>query len=49
MKVFNVTYQVTVEHEATVQAKNAEAAKKKVQEVIGEPIIVTGAWEITRA
>lgn len=38
MKTYSVTYNTTMSYEAVVKAKNQEDAKKKVFEVIGDPI-----------
>lgn len=46
MKKFSVTYDVLTTHEAVVKAKNIKEAKKKVAEVIGEPLNITDAWEV---
>ncbi len=45
MKTFCVTYELTVGYDAKVRAKNAEEARKKVEEVIGGP--TQDVWEIT--
>lgn len=46
MKKYNVTYNTTTSYEATVKAKSAEEAKKKVMEVIGEPVEIEDIWEV---
>lgn len=49
MKKFNVTYEVTTCYEATVKAKNKEEAKKKVIEVIGDPVQIDSVYELKEA
>lgn len=46
MKTYSVIYNVTTSYEAVVKAKNQEEAKKKVVEVIGEPLEVEGVREV---
>lgn len=46
MKKFCVIYSVTTSYDASVSAKNAEEAKKKIIEVIGDDAEIDGAWEI---
>lgn len=46
MKTYSVTYNTTTSFEAVVKAKNAEEAKSKVVEVIGDPVEVENVREI---
>ena len=46
MKTYNVCYSVTTSYDAVVKAKNQEEAKKKVVEVIGDPVEVENVYEI---
>jgi len=46
MKTYSVTYNTTTSFEAVVKAKNQEEAKKKVVEVIGDPVEVEDVHEI---
>jgi hypothetical protein len=46
MKTYSVTYSTTTSYEAIVLAKNAEEAKKKVIEVIGNPVTIEEAYEL---
>lgn len=46
MKTYSVTYNTTVSYEAVVKAKNQEEAKKKVVEVIGDPVEIEGVHEV---
>ena len=47
MKKYSVSYRVTVEYEAVVKAKSDKEARKKVAEVIGDPVEITNSWEVT--
>ena len=46
MKKYNVHYNTTTSYDTVVKAKNAEEAKKKVEEVIGEPVEIEGVYEV---
>lgn len=46
MKKFAVNYNVTTSFDAVVRAKTAEEAKKKVEEVIGEPVEIESVYEV---
>lgn len=48
MKTYSVTYNTTTSYEAVVKAKNQEDAKKKVVEVIGDPIEIENVYEVNR-
>lgn len=48
MKTYSVTYNTTTSYEAVVKAKNQEEAKKKVAEVIGEPVEIENVYEVNR-
>jgi hypothetical protein len=48
MKSFSVQYNTTVSYDTVVKAKNAEEAKKKVIEVIGEPIQIESVYEVNK-
>lgn len=46
MKKFAVNYNTTTSYDTVVKAKNAEEAKKKVTEVIGEPVEIESVYEV---
>lgn len=46
MKTYSVLYSTTTSFEAVVKAKNKDEAKKKVVEVIGDPVEVENVYEI---
>lgn len=46
MKTYSVIYNTTTSYEAVVKAKNQEEAKKKVIEVIGDPVEVETVHEV---
>lgn len=48
MKIFTVNYTTTTSYDAVVTAKSKEAAIAKVEEVIGEPVVIESAWEVKR-
>jgi hypothetical protein len=48
MKTYSVTYNTTTSYEAVVKAKNKEEAKKKVTEVIGDPVEIEHIYEVNR-
>lgn len=46
MKKFRVGYNTTTSYEAVVEANNEAEAKRKVKEVIGDPIEFENIWEV---
>lgn len=46
MRTYNVLYNTTVSYEAVIKAESKDAAKKKVKEVIGEPVTIEKVWEL---
>lgn len=46
MKTYSVTYNTTTSYEAIILAKNVEEAKKKVVEVIGDPVTIEDVYEL---
>ncbi|HWY33629.1 MAG TPA: hypothetical protein VNX68_03220 [Nitrosopumilaceae archaeon] len=46
MKKFCVLYSVTTSYDTTIKAKDKEEAKKKVIEVIGEPVEIDDVYEV---
>lgn len=49
MKTYSVLYNTTTSYEAVVKANSKDEAKKKVVEVIGDPITVEKVYEINNA
>ncbi len=47
MKTYSVQYNTTTSYEAVVKAKNKEEARKKVEEVIGDPVEIEQVYEVT--
>lgn len=46
MKTYSVIYNTTTSYEAVVKAKNQDEAKKKVAEVIGDPVEIESVHEV---
>lgn len=46
MKTFSVQYNTTTSYEAVVKANTKEEAKKKVEEVIGDPVEIENVYEV---
>lgn len=46
MKKWNVNYAVTVSHDATIKAETKEEAIRKIEEVIGEDVVIESVWEV---
>jgi len=46
MKTYAVNYSTTTSFDAVVKAKSKEEAKKKVIEVIGEPVEIESVYEV---
>lgn len=44
IKRYNVVYNTTMSHEATVEALSTEHAEKKVREVIGDDVEIEACW-----
>jgi hypothetical protein len=47
-KEYAVSYSVTIEHEAIVEAKSEREAKEKVTEVIGEPLKIVSVHTLRK-